>query len=516
MYLGDSLEKVRTSQRPAATRLTAPPNEPHHKLEDILAKPSTRRLLGWLTELKSDNKCLFERLCENYDNPELTGLSRVAYGAATAIIDCFIRHYGGNREALKARLFHHPPTVRALALTARSIAKYGFTAPQRFVAPLTVVWNFTQACNLTCKHCYQVATRRPLSDELTLEERLMVVDQLAAAGVPFLALAGGEPLVSKDIWPVLEHARRNHIHLTLATNGTLLTPETAARLRECGVRYVEVSVDSVRPEEHDRFRGQPGAWARSVQGIRNSVAAGIRTAFAACITRHTANQVDDLVNFAIDLGCSTFSHFNFIPVGRGIEMAGDDLEPEQREMVLRRLNDHLQEARIGIFSTAPQFGRNCIMYGALNDIYPTGHAGLGAGEKTRVLARYLGGCGAGRCYCSIQPNGAVTPCVYMPSPEVGNLRTQTLLDLFNSEPFRILADRDDRGDHCAVCDYKLYCGGCRARAFAYTGDMTAGDPGCIYNRHVWDAVLARKTADGAAARENDAKYVQLSGMALGS
>jgi len=319
---------------------------------------------------------------------------------------------------------------------------------------------------------------------------------MAAAGVPFLAIAGGEPLVSRDLWPVLAHAHRNHIHLTIATNGTLLTPENVARLKECGVRYVEVSVDSISPDGHDGFRGQPGAWARSVQGIRNSVAAGMRTSFATCITRQTVDQVDDLVNFAIDLGCSTFTHFNFIPVGRGIAMAEDDLEPEQREAVLRKLNRHLQEGRIGIFSTAPQFGRSCIMNGAIKDLYPTGHVGLGPGQRTRVLARYLGGCGAGRCYCSVQPNGAMTPCVYMPSLEVGNLRERTLTELFNSEVFRILADRDDVGDHCAVCDYRLYCGGCRARAFAYTGDMTAGDPGCIFNHGVWRTVMARKT--GAA------------------
>lgn len=482
--------------RPPALRLTTPANEPHHKLEEVLAKPSTRKVLGWLTVMKSDNRCLFERLCENYENPELTGISRLEYGAATAVINYFTKRLKADHDTLKKRLFHHPPTVRALALTARSIAKYGLIEPQRFVAPLIVVWNFTQACNLTCRHCYQDATRRPVHDELTLDERLRVVDQMAAAGVPFLAVAGGEPLVSRDLWPVLKHAHRNHIHLTIATNGTLLTPENVARLMECGVRYVEVSVDSVSPAEHDRFRGQPGAWARSVQGIKNSVAAGMRTSFATCITRHTADQVDDLVNFAVDLGCSTFTHFNFIPVGRGIEMADDDLEPDQREMVLRKLNQHLQEGRIGIFSTAAQFGRSCIMNGATNELYPTGHTGLGPGQKTRVLARYLGGCGAGRCYCSIQPNGAVTPCVYMSSLEVGNLRTQSLVELFNSEVFRTLADRDDVGDHCAVCDYKLYCGGCRARAFAYTGDMTAGDPGCIFNRAVWKKVIAQKT--GAA------------------
>jgi len=496
MYLGDSAEKVRTCVRPPAMRLTTPANEPHHKLEEILAKPSTRKVLGWLTAMASDNRCLFERLCENYENPELAGISRLEYGAATALIKYFVKRFKANPATLKEKLFHHPPTVRALALTARSIAKYGLTEPQRFVAPLIVVWNFTQACNLTCKHCYQDATRRPVHDELTLEERLKVVDQMAAAGVPFLAIAGGEPLVSRDLWPVLAHAHRNHIHLTIATNGTLLTPENVARLKECGVRYVEVSVDSISPDGHDGFRGQPGAWARSVQGIRNSVAAGMRTSFATCITRQTVDQVDDLVNFAIDLGCSTFTHFNFIPVGRGIAMAEDDLEPEQREAVLRNLNRHLQEGRIGIFSTAPQFGRSCIMNGAIKDLYPTGHVGLGPGQRTRVLARYLGGCGAGRCYCSVQPNGAMTPCVYMPSLEVGNLRERTLTELFNSEVFRILADRDDVGDHCAVCDYRLYCGGCRARAFAYTGDMTAGDPGCIFNHGVWRTVMARKT--GAA------------------
>lgn len=82
--------------------------------------------------------------------------------------------------------------------------------------------------------------------------------------MPFLAIAGGEPLVSKDLWPVLERARARRIHVSLATNGTLLTKDRVTRLIEAGVKYVEVSVDSLVPEEHDTFRGQSGAWRRAI------------------------------------------------------------------------------------------------------------------------------------------------------------------------------------------------------------------------------------------------------------
>jgi radical SAM protein with 4Fe4S-binding SPASM domain len=316
-----------------------------------------------------------------------------------------------------------------------------------------------------------------------------VVNQMADAGVPFLAVAGGEPLVSKDLWPVLEHANRRGIHLTLATNGTLLKSETVARLREVGVKYVEVSVDSPKSEEHDSFRGQPGSWARAIQGIKNSVAGGIRTGLATCFTRHTIHRVDEIVNFAIDLGCETFSHFNFIPVGRGREMLEDDLTPPQREMLLRKLTGYLQENRINVLSTAPQFGRSCVVYGSEDGLFATGHAGRGPGTKTMVLSRYIGGCGAGRCYCSVQPNGAVTPCVYIPSIKVGDLRRQSLMEIWNCKLFDVLSDREDRGDHCGVCDYRNYCGGCRARALSYTRDITAGDPGCSFNLHEWNHVV---------------------------
>ena len=279
--------------------------------------------------------------------------------------------------------------------------------------------------------------------------------------VPFAAFAGGEPLVTPDLWKVLERCCQRGLQVTLATNGTLLTPEMCERLKAAQVKYVELSLDSLDPEQHDEVRSMNGAWARTVQGIRNSVAAGIRTGMACCFTRHTANSVDDMVKFAIELGCNTFSHFNFIPVGRGRGIIAEDMTPAQRELLLQKLQRHLEESKITVVSTAPQFGRACILYGAEEGLFATGHAGRGPGKKTMVLSRYIGGCGTGRCYCAIQPNGIITPCVYMAGIKVGDLRQRTLAQIWKNPLFATLSDREDRGDHCGVCDYRHYCGGCR-------------------------------------------------------
>jgi radical SAM protein with 4Fe4S-binding SPASM domain len=458
------------------------PTTTRHVLEDILAQPVARRFLGWLSVTDGNGCSRLERICETYDRANVAVRDKFKWALPHLAIDWGLRRTGASKEIAKAKLFHHHPTVRALALTARSIARYGLSAPQRFAAPLFVVWNITRACNLECQHCYENATHKPQRDELTLGEKIGIIDELATAGVPFMAIAGGEPLVCKDLWPVIQYAHKRDIHLTIATNGTMITPEVATRLIESGVKYVEVSIDSIHPGEHDAFRRRQGSWAKSIQGIKNLVAAGMRTGLAMCFTRETYRSVDEAVHFATDLGCKTFSHFNFIPAGRGTEITRSDLSPRQREWLIRRLAWHLQEGKINVISTAPQFGRACIAYGSPEGLFAIGHVGRGPGKQTLVLARYIGGCGAGRCYCAIQPNGEVTPCVYIPSLVVGNLRNQKLGRIRDCGLFRLLSDRADRGGRCRTCDFRPYCGGCRARALAYTGSITEGNPGCIYNR----------------------------------
>jgi radical SAM protein with 4Fe4S-binding SPASM domain len=378
-------------------------------------------------------------------------------------------------------------------IVARSLAQYGLKVPQRFVAPLFVVWNFTNRCNLACRHCYQDSSRAALDRELSLEEKLSVVDQLGRAYVPMLALSGGEPTVSPHLLGVLERAKRYGMHTTIATNGTTMTAELAARLAEAGLRYVEISLDSVEESRHDAFRGQQGMWRRAVAGAKAVVATpGLRLGIAMCVHQDNFHEVPDMIAFAEDLGAGCFAHFNFIPVGRGLRMVHGDITPAQREQLLALLNEKMQEGTIGVISTAPQLGRVCLA-GSVTDggRVTCSHAGSGSGVKARVVAKYLGGCGAGRTYVCLEPNGDLTPCVYLPHRVMGNVRSAGLLDIFHRNAFaEILHDRTRRLHHCEVCAFRNYCGGCRARADAYFGQLHAGDPGCLFNDKHWQALVA--------------------------
>jgi len=478
----------------------------HHRLEDYLRSRPVRWLLGKLAAERPVRgfparwaTTALERMIHSYRNGDVPLSQRVGYWALHKFID---RMRGDvDAETFRKRLASHVPTVRGLVIVARSVAEFGLSVPQRFVSPLFAVWNFTNRCNLACKHCYQDSEHGALEDELTREEKLDLIDQLGAGHLPMLAFSGGEPTVSKDLLPALRRAGRWGMHTTIATNGTTMTPELAGRLAEAGLRYVEISLDSVDPERHDAFRGVRGMWRRAVAGAKTVVATeGLRLGIAMCVHQGNVREVREMIRFAEDLGASCFAHFNFIPVGRGLRMVAGDITPRQREELLGILNEKMQAGGMGVISTAPQLGRVCLAGAAVEDGRTAcSHAGAGSGAKARVVAKYLGGCGAGRTYVCIEPNGNVTPCVYLPHRVMGNVREGTFNDIFRKSVFwDVLNDRDRRLHHCEVCAFKHYCGGCRARADAYYGQLHAGDPGCVFNGRHWDKLVA----DGVAVLQD--------------
>jgi len=473
---------------------TAMPWTPTHPLERYLAQPWARWLLHLLCrERPGTARPHLERALISYADPTAPPRERWIYAPIHMLLD---RMKGSlTREQLHAKLGGHPPTLRGILATARSIAALGLTRPQRWLHPLFVVWNFTNRCNLRCRHCYQESTNRPADDELSLAEKLRLVDQLGRQYVAMIAFAGGEPTLSPHLEPVLQRCRRYGIHTTIATHGGLLTPQRCARLAALGVRYVEVSLDSVDPDKHDRFRGVKGMWRQSVTGIKNVVATdGLRAGLAMCVTRENLGEVEAMLRLAVDLGVSCFAHFNFIPVGRAATMAEQDLTPTEREDLLRLLHRWMQTRKIGVISTAPQLGRVCLQHADKEGLIACSHAGNGPGGKARVVARYLGGCGAGRTYACIQPNGDVTPCVYLPGRILGNVRKRPFEHIFRDNPWwDLFCSRDRREGTCGVCGYRDYCGGCRARADAYYGRLDASDPGCLHNAPAWRELQRRKT-----------------------
>lgn len=507
--VGDSLpsEGGQVSDLPATGGTPVAPGAPdalrieyHHPLEKWLGQKPFRWLLGRLSVPGKDGQTALERIITSYRNPGAPAWQRVKYWP----LHLFIDRMRGDVDAgtFRRKLADHRPTVRGLVIVARSIAEFGLTIPQKFSAPLFAVWNFTNRCNLACKHCYQDSEKRALADELTLDEKLALVDQMGRAHMPMLAISGGEPTISPDLLPVIVRAKSHGMHLTIATNGTTMTPKLAADLAAAGLRYVEISLDSVDPARHDAFRGAKGLWEKTVAGARAVVATpGLRLGIAMCVHQGNVGEVEKMIEFARGLGAGCFAHFNFIPVGRGLRMVSGDITPRQRERLLAILNREMNKGGFGVISTAPQLGRVCLagagvdLEGALNGLddgkMSCSHAGSGSGAKARVVAKYLGGCGAGRTYICIEPDGNITPCVYLPHRVMGNIRRMGLMEIFRKSVFwEILNDRKHRLHHCEVCVFRNYCGGCRARADAYYGQLHAGDPGCIFNEKHWDALVA--------------------------
>ncbi|MCK5113880.1 MAG: radical SAM protein [Phycisphaerae bacterium] len=469
----------------------------HHPLENFLDRRVFRWILARLSKSDRKGTTALERMLRSFRNPAAPFSHRFRYYPLHKIMQRVISAEAWDGFCGQSKQFG--ATVRGLNIVAKSIAEFGLTVPQKFSAPLFVVWNFTNKCNLKCKHCYQDSEHDVIDNELTLDEKLQLVDQMGKMHMPMIAISGGEPTLSKDLLPVIKRAASYEMHLSLATNGTTMTLERAAELRDAGLRYVEISLDSVDPARHDAFRGIKGMWEQAVRGARNVVATdGLRLGIAMCVHQGNFHEVRDMIRFAEeDLGAGCFAHFNFIPVGRGLKMVSGDITPQQREELLAILNEKMQAPDgIGIISTAPQLGRVCLA-GAVIDggRVPCSHAGAGSGTKARVVAKYLGGCGAGRCYIAIEPDGNVTPCVYLPHRVMGNVRKKPLQQIFRDSVFwEILNDRKRRLGHCEVCKFGDYCGGCRARADAYFGQLHAGDPGCVFNSKHWDKLVA----DGVA------------------
>ncbi len=389
-----------------------------------------------------------------------------------------------NESSLKN--FVKDPTARSgLVNVIRGIAKYGITKPQILDAPFLVVWNFTNACNLKCKHCYQRAGARA-NDELTVEEKFRAVEEMARAGVVSIGFSGGEPLLAYDFYDVVGKVKKEGMHVALATNGTLITSKVAKRLKDVGVDYVEVSLDSAEPERHDAFRGVSGSFYRALEGIKHCVDQGIFTCVATTVTQLNLHEISDIIGLAENLRAQRFIAFNFIPAGRGTDVAEIDLSPEQRESLLKMLIDKNASGEIQALSTAPQLARVSLQLSGGEIVAPThmyiglpSHIGRPSWDL-KVVAEFIGGCGAGRLYCSLQPNGDVSPCVFMPGLIVGNIRESSFMDIWEkNEVMRRLRDRRWLEGRCGNCKYKHVCGGCRARALGYFNDIMAPDPGCI-------------------------------------
>lgn len=334
-----------------------------------------------------------------------------------------------------------------------------------------VAWETTRRCNLKCVHCRALAQDCAAPDELATERVRALFDEIALLGKPIVILTGGEPLLRKDIFELAAYGNSLGFRMVMAPNGTLVDEAVAVKLKDCGIQRISISLDSSEAAKHDKFRGVEGAFAQTLKGIAAAKAAGLPFQINSTITKHNLAEIESLYKLALELGAAAFHVFLLVPVGRGKDLAGDAITPDDYERTLNWLYDMQRQSPIEIKPTcAPQYYR-ILRQRAREDGLTVDFATFGPAAMTR-------GCLGGTGFCFVSATGQVQPFGFLDLP-CGNINQQPFNEIWQTSPqFLNLRDFDALKGKCGQCDYKRVCGGCRARGYEQTGDYMAPDPLC--------------------------------------
>lgn len=329
--------------------------------------------------------------------------------------------------------------------------------------------NLTRRCNLACAHCYLDAKtlRQGDGDELSTAEVQALLDDVALLGHGTLVvLTGGEPLLREDLETLIRHGSALGLPMVVGTNGTLLSEHRVRSLKRAGALGWGISLDSLDPEHHDRFRGQAGAWAKTMAGIEHCRRHGVDFQLHFSVTDANVHELPAMVEFARSCGARSLNVFFLVCVGRGRSVV--TLAPERYEAVLADLIRAQAEHPDLIVRPrcAPHYKR-------------IAHQREPQAAINRISGREGDGCIAGVHYARVNYRGGVTACPYI-EREVGNIRTTAFRTLWAvAEDFARLRS-PALGGKCGACEYRMLCGGCRARPLARGGGLMDADDLCAY------------------------------------
>ena len=301
--------------------------------------------------------------------------------------------------------------------------------------PITVHLDLTWKCNEGCVHCY---LDHSVGDDMDTAEVKNTLDQLAAAGAMFLTLSGGEIMLRKDIFEIVAYARSLMFDVRLKTNGILIGERDADRFAEMGVREVNISIYSHRPEVHDAITRVPGSFARSIEAMRRLKRCGLAVEMRVCVMKGGADSYARLKELADDLGVRIQFDATIMPrLDGGQAPVALNIDADAREEFYAdpAVAVHLEDA--------------CAPPTPPGEELLNGHS-----------------CGAGFTGCYITPQGDVMPCVQFPLV-CGSLRHNSFLDIWTSAPefLEIRGIRNRDLDTCGSCSSLSSCKRCPGLAF---------------------------------------------------
>lgn len=345
-----------------------------------------------------------------------------------------------------------------------------------------VVWNVTRTCNLKCVHCYTDSDNRAYGGELSHDEGKALIRDLAEFKVPSLLFSGGEPLMRKDLIPLIEYATGEGIRPVISTNGTLIDREAARAVKNAGVVYVGISLDGME-ENNDRFRGVKGAFSRAMKGFEQCVAVGQRVGLRLTLTRRNYQDLDKIFDFIEREGINRACFYHLVYSGRGKEMFADDLtHGESRtamDIIMVRTDDYFRRGKDINILTVDNHCDGVYLYLKLLE-----KNSERAEEVRRLLAwngggAYSTGVGIG----CVDFTGAVHPDQFWQDYSFGNVRERKFGDIWLDESDPLMKGLKHKASmikgRCRLCAHRDLCNGAmRVRAYRTYNDPWAPDPQC--------------------------------------
>jgi heme b synthase len=336
-----------------------------------------------------------------------------------------------------------------------------------------VAWEVTRQCNLKCIHCRASAQGGPYAGELSTDEALALLEEVASFAKPVVILTGGEPLLRGDILELASRGTALGLRMVMAVNGTLLTPRWVQELRAAGIQRISVSLDGSAEASHDAFRAVPGAFRGALDGIALAREGGLPFQINTTVTRRNLPELPRILDLAVGLGAAAHHIFLLVPTGRGKEMAEDAISPEDYERTLHWFYDQRERVPLQLKATCAPHYHRILRQRAKEE-------GRRVSPQTHGMDAVTRGCLGGTAFCFISHVGEVQPCGYL-EVGCGNVRERPLSRIWReSAVFAHLRDPDQYKGKCGVCEYRTVCGGCRARAYEISGDYLAEEPFCTY------------------------------------
>jgi len=367
-----------------------------------------------------------------------------------------------------------------------------------------VVWNCTRACNLRCVHCYSNSGACRHGVEMTTDQGLALIEDLAAFGAPVMLFSGGEPLMRPDLQTLIERAVALGMRAVISTNGTLIDRPMAERLAGVGLSYVGVSLDGLR-ETNDRFRGLDGAFDRALAGIRNAREAGLKVGLRFTITRRNAAEIGGLFDLVREENIPRICFYHLVCAGRGSELMAEDLDHAETRRALDLIIDRTAELhRSGRPTEVLTVDNHCdgpyLYLRMLREGNPR------AADVLRLL-EMNGGNSSGIGIGCVSWDGAVHPDQFWRHVSLGNVTQRPFSEIWTDLANPLLAKLRDRRKYlkgrCAKCRFlAITNGNFRVRAEAATGDLWAPDPACyLTDEEIGLGAEGSAAESEAAARE---------------